>query len=165
MFVAKTKPTTKFNDQDDIEHLRTITKMSKSLPSNVSSQTYYSAVAPQVSPTSSLPGDRPRLQELQCLRGRGGRRVRVIQGVAAKWEYLADALHFESSVIEIVRRDTFHQTEAACREVLQRWLEGLEGTRQPVNWGTLIDSLLEAGFVDIAEDLQEVVGDSPLPQN
>ena len=83
--------------------------------------------------------------------------MRVIEGVAAQWEHLALALQFDGSVIEIVRRDTFYQTEDACREMLQRWLEGYGGTRQPVNWGTLIDSLLDAGFVDIAENLHAVI--------
>ena len=89
----------------------------------------------------------------------------MIEEVAAEWEKLALALHFQTFVIDIVRRNTFHRTEDACREVLQRWLEGQEETRQPVNWATLIDSLLEAGFVDIAEDLQEVVEDPLLLQN
>ena len=89
----------------------------------------------------------------------------MIEGVAAQWEALALALHFESSVIEYVRRDAFHQTEDACRKLLQRWLEGQEGTRQPVNWATLIDSLLEAGIVDIAEILKGVVEEPPFSQN
>ena len=87
----------------------------------------------------------------------------MIEEVAGYWEDLARALHFESSVIEHIT-DMFYQTEDACREVLRRWLGRQEGTRQPVNWATLIDSLTEAGFVDIAEDLQEAVGDPPSPQ-
>ena len=88
----------------------------------------------------------------------------MIEGVATHWEDLAKALHLETSVIEHVR-DMFHQTEDACREVLRRWLEGQGETRQPVNWATLIDSLLEAGFVDVVEDLQEVMEDPLLSQN
>ena len=79
----------------------------------------------------------------------------MIEEMAGYWEDLAQALHFESSVILIT--DMFYQTEDACRE-------GQEETRQPVNWATLIDSLIEAGCVDVAEDLQEAVGDSPSPQ-
>ena len=84
----------------------------------------------------------------------------MIEEVAGYWEDLARALHFESSVIEHM----FYQREDVCQEVLRRWLGGQEETRQPVNWATLIDSLTEAGFVDVAEDLQEAVGDSPSPQ-
>ena len=87
----------------------------------------------------------------------------MIEEVAGYWEDLARALHFESSVVEHIT-DMFYQTEDACREVLRRWLGGQEETRQPANWATLIDSLTEAGCVDIAEDLQEAVGDSPSPQ-
>jgi len=86
--------------------------------------------------------------------------VKVIESVAAQWECLALALHFESSVIEIVKRNNFYQPEDACREMLRRWLEGQGETRQPVNWATLIDSLLEAGFVDISENLHEVIRSS-----
>ena len=87
----------------------------------------------------------------------------MIEEVAGYWEDLARALHFESSVIEHIG-DMFFQTEDACREVLRRWLEGQGETRQPVNWATLIDSLSEAGFVDVAEELQEALGDPPLQQ-
>ena len=88
----------------------------------------------------------------------------MIEGVAARWEHLAHALHFESSVIEIIRRNSFHQTEDACRDVLWRWLEGQGETRQPVNWATLIESLLDAGFVIMADNLREAVEDSNAPE-
>ena len=81
--------------------------------------------------------------------------MKVIEGVAAEWEELAKALHFDSSVIEHMRG-----TEYACWDILWRWLEG--ETRQPVNWDTLIESLIEAGFVAIATDLQEAVEDYPI---
>ena len=81
--------------------------------------------------------------------------MKVIEGVAAGWEELAKALHFDSSVIEHMRG-----TEDACWNILWRWLEG--ETRQPVNWITLIESLIEAGFIDIATDLQEAVEDYPI---
>ena len=87
----------------------------------------------------------------------------MIEEVVGYWEDLARALHFESSVIEHIG-DMFFQTEDACREVLRRWLEGQGETRQPVNWTTLIDGLSEAGFVDVAEELQEALGDPPLQQ-
>ena len=86
----------------------------------------------------------------------------MIEGVAAHWEDLAKALDFETSEIEHVR-DMFHQTEDACREVLRRWLEGQGETRQPVNWAILIDSLLEAGIVEIADNLKGVVEEPLLP--
>ena len=114
---------------------------------------------------SPFPDDRPCLQKLHYLQGRGGRRVRVIESVATNWEYLAQALHFEDGVIETVRRDAYNRAEDSCQEVLRLWLEGQAESRQPVNWGTLIDSLSEAGFVDVAEDLQAAVEDSPLLQD
>ena len=85
----------------------------------------------------------------------------MVEAVAAEWEELAKTLHFDSSVIEHVK-ERFPQTEDACQEVLRRWLDGQEGTRQPVHWDTLIDSLLEAGFDSIANDLQEAVENYPV---
>ena len=43
----------------------------------------------------------------------------------------------------------------ACCEMMQQWLNG-EG-RKPVTWLTLIESLTDAGFLDIAETLQEIL--------
>ena len=80
----------------------------------------------------------------------------MVEAVAVEWAELAKTLHFDSSVIEDVR-ERFPQPEDACQEVLWRWLDGQEGARQPVHWDTLIDSLLEAGFDDIANGLQEAV--------
>ena len=81
--------------------------------------------------------------------------MKVIEAVMAEWEELAIALHFDSSVIEAVRRDTFYQTSDACRQILCKWLEG-EG-QGPVNWSTLLDSLLRASFVNVAVDLKEAL--------
>ena len=87
----------------------------------------------------------------------------VIECVAAEWEKLALALHIPASVIRIVEKDN-RRTEAACRDMLQRWLDGRGESHQPVNWATLIKSLREAGFDVVAEDLQEVMEYSPLLQ-
>ena len=85
----------------------------------------------------------------------------MVEAVAAEWAELAKTLHFDSSVIEDVR-ERFPQPETACQEVLRRWLDGQEGARQPVRWDTLIHSLLEAGFFDTANDLQEAVENYPV---
>ena len=81
--------------------------------------------------------------------------MRVIDAVAAKWEKLALALHFKGSTLDAIRRDTHHQTEDACRRMLQRWLEG-EG-RKPVNWNTLTKALDDAGFTELAKELNQVL--------
>ena len=81
--------------------------------------------------------------------------MKVIEAVRAEWEELAIALHFDGSVIEAVKRDAFYQTGDACRQILCKWLEG--GGQGPVNWSTLLDSLIRASLVDIAVDLKEAL--------
>jgi len=39
--------------------------------------------------------------------------------------------------------------------MLQKWLDG-EG-HQPVAWETLMDALIDIGFVTVVEDLQEIL--------
>ena len=103
----------------------------------------------------SLTADNPKLYQLQCLQCRG-RRVKIIETVAAKWEEVALALHFEGHTIQNIRYDPHIQCiDTACRVMLQKWLDG-EG-RQPVAWGTLMDALIDIGFVTVVEDLQEIL--------
>ena len=87
-------------------------------------------------PVSPLTGDRPEVSQLQTFVGVAGRPIRVVEEVSSDWEKLALAFQFRHGVINAVRRDEHFQVEAACRTILQRWVDG-EG-RQPVTWETLI---------------------------
>ena len=78
--------------------------------------------------------------------------MRVMEKVAANWERLALALHFEGHVLEIVRRDHTLDCMAQCRTILYRWLNG--EARSPVNWDTLVTSLKEIQFTLLAEGLE-----------
>ena len=99
--------------------------------------------------------DRPELYQLQHLQGQGCVIVKVIEKVAAHWERLALALHFEGHVLEIVRRDHMSDSMAQCRAILYRWLNG--EARSPVSWGTLVKSLKEIEFTLLAEGLEAVL--------
>ena len=81
--------------------------------------------------------------------------MRVMETVAAGWEHVAIALGFEGFVLEAIQRDAHFQTSTACRQILQRWLEG--GGLQPVNWNTLTEALIEAGYLDLATDIRELL--------
>ena len=81
-----------------------------------------------------------------------GRPVRVVQMVSANWEELALALHFDGEVIWAVERNQHFQVEAACRTILQRWLDG-EGL-QPVTWETLVEALVDTEHGALAGDLR-----------
>ena len=78
-----------------------------------------------------------------------------METVAAKWEEVALALHFEDHTIQNIRYDTRIQCVDACREMFQKWLDG-EGS-QPVTWETLMAALVGAGFITLVEDLQEIL--------
>ena len=104
----------------------------------------------------SFAADRPKFSQLIRLNDKEGRTVKLIEGVAAKWEQLAYILQFSSAVVRTVQRDTNNCT-AACEEVLYRWLNGSEGTRQPVSWATLIECLRDCDFIMLARDLENTL--------
>jgi len=91
------------------------------------------------------------------LKGKEGRTVKVIEGVAAEWEQLAYTLQFSPAVVRAVRRDTNQDCAAACEEVLYRWVSGTEGTLQPVSWVTLIECLRNCDFIGLAKDLENAL--------
>ena len=77
----------------------------------------------------------------------------MVERVAANWEELAYALHFTFPIVKTVRRDNHGDSVMACDEILHRWISGCEGTRQPVSWKTLIESLRDCDFSTLANDL------------
>ena len=82
--------------------------------------------------------------------------MKIIETVAARWEEVALALHFEGHILRNIRYDPHIQCiDTSCREMFQKWLDG-EG-REPVTWKTLMDALIDIGFVTEVEDLQEII--------
>ena len=94
--------------------------------------------------------DKPKLQQLKFLRCRGSM-LKIIETVADRLKEMTLALQLEDHDINTLERDPV----PACCEMMQQWLNG-EG-RKPVTWLTLIESLTDAGFLDIAETLQEIL--------
>lgn len=84
--------------------------------------------------------------------GMSGRTVRVVEEISCNWEKLALVLQFRDGVIREVEQDQHFQVEAACRTILQRWLDG--ESRQPVTWETLIKCLEEIGHVTLVSVLR-----------
>ena len=81
-----------------------------------------------------------------------GNPVRVVEDVSPDWEKLALALQFRGGVIRAVERNQHFQVEAACRTILQRWLDG--ESCQPVTWGTLMECLEDIGHGTLASELR-----------
>lgn len=103
-----------------------------------------------------IAGVQPQLHELQLLEDSDGHKVRVIERVAPDWKFLATALGFDGSRIEIIERDYGRNVEEACHNLFMRWLNG-EHDLQPPTWGTLIQSLTQAGLDDVAKSLKKIL--------
>ena len=99
-----------------------------------------------------LAGDRPEMQQLERFVGVKGTIFEVVKEVSTDWEKLALALHFRG---EIIREQRHFQPEAACHNILQRWLDG-DG-QQPVTWDTLLDRLEDIGHGTLAGYLRKEV--------
>ena len=78
--------------------------------------------------------------------------VKVVQKLSADWEKLSLALDFDHEVIREVERSQHFQVEAACRTILQRWLDGQ--SLQPVTWNTLVECLEDIDHRALAGDLR-----------
>ena len=106
---------------------------------------------------SSMPADRPKFQQLHYLKRSDGTVIRVVEEAAQQWERLAYALSFPRSTVNVVSRDNPQNAVGACGEILGRWLDGVEGTRQPISWNSLIDALRECDMITLAHDIHDVL--------
>jgi len=102
-----------------------------------------------LSPCTFL-ADKPKLQQLKFLCCRG-RTLKIIETVADQLEEMAHALQLEDHDTHTFEGDPVQ----ACCKMMQQWLNG-EG-RKPVSWLTLKESLIDTGFLDLAETLQEIL--------
>ena len=98
--------------------------------------------------------DRPKLHELDLIDAKG-RKLRLIEKVAGKWDNVAIRLHFEHSDIKRIQRDCHFQSVQCCTTVFSEWLEGKD--RTPVTWEVLIEAIKEAGFSEVANDLRFIL--------
>ena len=97
----------------------------------------------------------PKLHQLHLLE-RYGKRVKVIDMVAAEWDSVALRLHFESYDISRIERDHPQQCIRASITVFTEWIKG-KG-RQPSSWHTLIEALKETRLQSVASDLDSIFG-------
>ena len=115
-----------------------------------------SSSSPLLSPPnlSSIPIELHQLDLLE----ENGSTVRIIDTVASKWDRIALRLHFSGHDISRIERDHEKSVVRACQAMFSEWLEG-KG-RQPITWNTLIEALKEAGFSQLASELEKI--SSPL---
>jgi hypothetical protein len=66
------------------------------------------------------------------------------------------SLGVENSVLEIIKKDHPNKCEAACEEMLKRWLAHDDKTGdRPREWSTVIDAMEKTGFGEEAEELKQ----------
>ena len=85
-----------------------------------------------------------------------GKKIRIIETVAPKWQRLGDQLEFDElgSKLETIKTKNRDDPEACCREMFQLWLKG-NGVR-PCSWRKLIELLEDCDFEVLAEQVNYV---------
>ena len=98
----------------------------------------------------------PRLHLLDLVEC-NGKTLRVIKSAASKWEKLATHLYFDSNRIRSIGWHSHCQPEEACASVFSAWLGGVEGTRQPITWATIVKVLAEIDLGNLSKELKSIL--------
>ena len=94
------------------------------------------------------------IEALKVLEGRGGGKVRVLDGIGSEWEEVAKALDMGQEDIDMIKSRHSDYDEEACCEMLATWLEGNNGE---VSWTALTQALIDAGLPELADSLKDVL--------
>ena len=79
-------------------------------------------------------------------------KIKVMEEVAAHWDRLAIHLDFPQCVIDIIKTDYPNQTEKACHQMFQQWLERADPT-----WRALLKALEDMDMNTLASDLRKLL--------
>ena len=78
----------------------------------------------------------------------------VVPKIMHKWEYIAEALHYDLPVIQAIKIKQQNDPKECCREFFRDWLLTNNGARAgPKVWSTLFDALNDVD--DIAADITQ----------
>ena len=78
--------------------------------------------------------------------------------MSPEWKDLAYSLYFSRLAVKAVAEENLGDAGSCCEEVVERWLDGEEGMRQPVSWVTLIEAVREYEDMDtLATDIENVL--------
>ena len=85
--------------------------------------------------------------------------MKIIEGVGDKWKDLARSLNFSEPRIDSIvdAGASREQSEEACQRIFSEWLDGDDDLKGPVTWDTLIQSTIDAGLMDMADTLKELI--------
>ena len=78
----------------------------------------------------------------------------VIPKIMNKWEYIAEALHYDLATINVIKEMGHGDPKKCCRELFKDWLMTNNGAEAgPKVWSTLLDTLQQVD--EIATDITE----------
>ena len=124
--------------------------------------------AADISSLAVQPDEKPSLSDLWTLQGSGGKKVKIIETIASKWEQLAMALGFDGHTIDNVKRDFERDCEGASHKILRKWLEetdSYDNLKLPVSWSTLIQCLRDIEYSSLCDDIQMIIDQPPILQS
>ena len=84
----------------------------------------------------------------------------VIPKIMTKWEYVAEALYYDLSIVQAIKIKERGNPIECCREFFKDWLMTNNGARAgPKVWSTLLDALSKVDEIsaDIVENITEKV--------
>lgn len=97
----------------------------------------------------------PLPSQFRGLKSNSGNAVKVKEQVCAHWEDIAIQLSFSQGMIDIIKKND--GPEKAFDDMMKRWLNGTEGTRQPTTWKTLLAVFREIDHNSLATDLESIL--------
>ena len=103
--------------------------------------------------------DKPSLSKLTTLRTSKGKRIKIIETVAPKWQKIGDLLDFDESGtrLELIKATHPSDPEACCRSMFQHWLKG-NGVK-PCSWRKLIELLEDSNFESLAKEVETILSE------
>ena len=98
----------------------------------------------------------PTLGKLSTLRTTEGKKIKILETVAPRWQRLGDQLEFDEcgSKLDLIGTKYPNDPEACCREMFKHWLNG-NGVK-PCSWRKLIELLENCDFDVLAEQVNSI---------
>lgn len=99
----------------------------------------------------------PSLLQLTHLILPSGKKLKIIEYIAAKWRAVGIHFNFDSTghTLDIIAASNPSDPIACCTYMMKLWLEG-KG-RQPASWATLVKILRDAELHVLADDVEQLV--------
>lgn len=98
-------------------------------------------------------GEAPTLTNLQVLKTKEGKKLRIINKLAGNWLHLGDLLEIDD--LDSIKEKCNNDPKLCCREILSQWIKG-EGV-EPCTWEKLIEIIDDVGDKGLARDIKNAL--------